>query len=105
MAAYEKEYGVVPSLYAAQGYDAAKLIDGALKATGGKVTDKTAFRKALASAPFQSVRGSFAFNTNGFPIQDFYVVKAVKRDDGKFATETVAKVFTAARDSYAGECP
>ncbi|WP_043879490.1 ABC transporter substrate-binding protein [Azorhizobium caulinodans] len=105
VAAYEKEYGVVPSLYAAQGYDAAKLIDGALKATGGKVTDKTAFRKALASAPFQSVRGSFAFNTNGFPIQDFYVVKAVKRDDGKFATETVAKVFTAARDSYAGECP
>ena len=84
VAAFEKEYGVVPSLYAAQGYDAAKLIDGALKATGGKVSDKPAFRKALASAPFTSVRGSFAFNTNGFPIQDFYVVKAVKRADGKF---------------------
>ncbi len=86
----------MPSLYAAQGYDAAKLIDGALKATGGKVSDKTAFRKALASAPFKSVRGSFAFNTNGFPIQDFYVVKAVKRPDGKFETAIQEKVFTQA---------
>jgi branched-chain amino acid transport system substrate-binding protein len=105
VAAYEKEYGVVPSLYAAQGYDAAKLIDGALKATGGKIKDKAAFRKALASAPFKSVRGSFAINNNGFPIQDFYVVKAVKRADGKFATETVSKVFTAAKDAYSSECP
>ncbi|OYW53439.1 MAG: ABC transporter substrate-binding protein [Rhizobiales bacterium 17-65-6] len=105
VAAFEKEYGVVPSLYAAQGYDAAKLIDGALKATGGKVSDKPAFRKALASAPFTSVRGSFAFNTNGFPIQDFYVVKAVKRADGKFETAAQEKVFTKAKDSYAGDCP
>ncbi|MEW6254936.1 MAG: ABC transporter substrate-binding protein [Pseudomonadota bacterium] len=105
VAAFEKEYGVVPSLYAAQGYDAAKLIDGALKATGGKVSDKTALRKALASAPFKSVRGSFAFNTNGFPIQDFYVVKAVKRPDGKFETAIQEKVFTNAKDSYVGDCP
>ncbi|WP_407049284.1 ABC transporter substrate-binding protein [Methyloraptor flagellatus] len=105
VAAYEKEYGVVPSVYAAQGYDAAKLIDGALKATGGKVADKQAFRKALASAPFKSVRGGFSFNTNGFPVQDFYVAKAVKRADGKFATETVSKVFAEAKDAYAAECP
>ncbi len=105
VAAYEKEYGAVPSLYAAQGYDAAKLIDGALKTTGGKVADKAAFRKALASAPFTSVRGAFAFNTNGFPIQDFYVVKAVKRPDGKFATEVAGKVFVKAADAYVGECP
>ena len=105
VAAYEKEYGVVPSLYAAQGYDAAKLIDGALKVTGGKVADKDAFRKALASAPFKSVRGTFAFSPNGFPVQDFYVVKAVKRADGKFETEIVSKVFTAMKDAYVGECP
>ncbi|HZV21469.1 MAG TPA: ABC transporter substrate-binding protein [Hyphomicrobiales bacterium] len=105
VAAYEKEYGVVPSLYAAQGYDAAKLLDGALKRTGGKVTDKQAFRKALASAPFKSVRGSFKFNTNGFPIQDFYVVKAAKRADGKYATEIVAKVRENTADAYVSECP
>jgi branched-chain amino acid transport system substrate-binding protein len=105
VAAYEKEYGVVPSLYAAQGYDAAKLLDGALKITGGSTADKQAFRKALASAPFKSVRGNFKFNTNGFPIQDFYVVKAVKRGDGKYATETVTKVSENASDAYAPECP
>ncbi|MDC7784709.1 ABC transporter substrate-binding protein [Rhodoplanes sp. TEM] len=104
VAAYEKEYGVVPSLYAAQGYDAAKLIDGALRQAGGKVSDKQAFRKALAAAPFKSVRGTFAFNTNGFPIQDFYVVKAVKRPDGKFATAVETKVFEKAKDAYAGDC-
>jgi branched-chain amino acid transport system substrate-binding protein len=102
--AYEKEYGVVPSLYAAQGYDAAKLIDGALKTTGGKVADRQAFRQALAAAPFKSVRGDFKIGRNGFPIQDFYVVKAVKRPDGKFATEVVEKVFDDAADAYAAEC-
>lgn len=105
VAAYEKEYGVVPSLYAAQGYDAAKLIDGALKATGGKVSDKPALRKALLSAPFKSIRGTFSFQPNGFPKQDFYVVKAVKRADGKFATEIVSKVFENYGDAYAKECP
>ncbi|MGU3494766.1 ABC transporter substrate-binding protein [Xanthobacteraceae bacterium A53D] len=105
VAAFEKEYGVVPSLYAAQGYDAAKMIDGALKATGGKVADKEAFRKALASAPFKSVRGDFKIGKNGFPIQDFYVVKAVKRDDGKFETQLVSKVFDDMTDAYAKDCP
>ncbi len=104
VAAYEKEYGVVPSLYAAQGYDAAKLIDGALKVTGGKVSDKDAFRKALASAPFKSIRGGFTFSNNGYPKQNFYVVKAAKRADGKFATEIVSKVFDMAGDAYAGQC-
>ncbi len=102
---YEKAYGTVPSSYASQGYDLAKLIDGALKQTNGVISDKEAFRKALASAPFTSVRGGFAFNSNGFPIQDFYVTKAVKRADGKFVTEIVQKVFEKARDAYAADCP
>ncbi|GGF81744.1 ABC transporter substrate-binding protein [Azorhizobium oxalatiphilum] len=105
VAAFEKEYGIVPSLYAAQGYDAAKMIDGALKATGGKVSDKAAFRKALASAPFKSVRGDFSIGKNGFPLQDFYVVKPVKRADGKYETVTVSKVFDNMTDAYAAECP
>lgn len=104
VAAYEKEYGVVPSLYAAQGYEAAKLIDGALAKTGGKVSDKEALRKALAAAPFKSIRGAFSFSTNGYPKQNFYVVKAVKRADGKFATEIVSKVFENAADAYVGQC-
>ncbi|GGE94389.1 ABC transporter substrate-binding protein [Stappia taiwanensis] len=103
VASFEEEYGYAPSLYAAQGYDAARLIDGALKKAGGK-EDKAALMAALKEAPFESVRGDFSFNTNHFPIQDVYVVKAVKREDGKFVTQTVEKVFDDKVDAYVGEC-
>lgn len=103
--AFEAEYGYVPSLYAAQGYDAAQLIDSAVEKVGGDLSDKEAFGAALEEADFASVRGDFSFNNNHFPIQDFYLVKAVKRDDGKFATEIVEKVFDDYGDVYAEQCP
>ncbi|MBM20536.1 MAG: ABC transporter substrate-binding protein [Stappia sp.] len=103
VAAFEKEYGYAPSVYAAQGYDAAQLIDGALKEAGGKA-DKAKLMEAMKAAPFDSVRGDFSFNTNHFPIQDVYVVKAVKRDDGKYVTSAMEKVFDDKVDAYVGEC-
>ncbi|MDE2579415.1 MAG: ABC transporter substrate-binding protein [Hyphomicrobiales bacterium] len=104
VAAYEKEFGAPPSLYASQGYDLAKLLDGAIKTTGGNVSDKAALRKAIAAAPFKSVRGAFKFNANGFPIQDFFVVKAVKRADGAFVTQMQEKIFSAQSDAYVAQC-
>ena len=83
----------MPGSYAMQAYDAAKLIDSALKATGGNTADKEALRAALRKADFKSLRGAFKFNANGYPIQDFYLVKVAKRPDGKFQTEIVEKVF------------
>jgi len=106
VADYEKQYGHVPALYAAQGYDAALLLDAAIKAAGGKVSDKTALRDALKKTTFTSTTGkAFKLNNNGFPIQDVYSVKAVKRADGKYATEIVAKVLTDYKDAYAADCP
>ena len=61
--------------YAFQAYDAALLIDSALKAPSGKTDDKDALRAALKKADFKSLRGAFKFNTNHYPIQDFYLVK------------------------------
>jgi branched-chain amino acid transport system substrate-binding protein len=105
VADFEATYKYVPALYASQGYDAALLIDAAVKAAGGKAKDKEALRAAMRKASFTSVRGgAFKLNTNGFPLQDVYVVKAVKRADGKFATETVQKVFTDYSDAYAKDC-
>ncbi|OYW18357.1 MAG: hypothetical protein B7Z54_06265 [Sphingobacteriales bacterium 12-47-4] len=95
----------MPALYAAQGYDAAKLIDSAVKATGGKLTDKDAVRAALKKADFTSVRGDFKFNTNQFPIQNFYLVKVAKRADGKVETEIAEKIFSNYGDAYAEKCP
>jgi branched-chain amino acid transport system substrate-binding protein len=82
--AYLKEYNAVPATYAFQAYDAALLIDRAVKAVKGNLTDKDALRAALKKADFKSLRGKFAFNTNHYPIQDFYLVKAAKRADGKY---------------------
>jgi branched-chain amino acid transport system substrate-binding protein len=104
VAAYEKKYNSVPGVYAMQGYDAARLIDSAVKSVGGKVGDLDGMRKALEKADFQSLRGSFKFGANHFPVQDFYLVKVAPRPDGKFQTEIDAKIFTAYADSYAGEC-
>lgn len=105
VADFEAAYGRVPAIYASQGYDAALLIDAAIKAAGGNVKDKAALRDGFRKAQFSSVRGNFKLNNNGFPVQDFYVVKAVKRADGKYATEIVNKVFENQGDAYARECP
>jgi branched-chain amino acid transport system substrate-binding protein len=104
VAAYEKEYNAVPGSYAFQAYDAALLIDSALKATGGKTDNKDALRAALAKADFKSLRGVFKFNTNHYPIQDFYLVKVAKRADGKYQTEIAQKVFENYADPHVKDC-
>ena len=103
VAAFQGAYGRVPSLYAVGGYDALMLIDSAVKKAGTE--DREALRAALKQADFQSLRGSFKFSTNNFPVQDFYLTKAIKAEDGTYRTSVVEKVFTAAADSYVGECP
>ncbi|MEO7337517.1 MAG: ABC transporter substrate-binding protein [Caldimonas sp.] len=73
MAEFQKEYKRVPTLYASQGYDAALLINAAVRDVKGKLEDHDAVRKALKAAHFDSVRGAFRFNTNQYPIQNYYV--------------------------------
>src|SRR5215471_12096971 len=104
VAAYEKEYNAVPATYAFQAYDAALLIDSALKATKGDTSNKAALRAALAKADFKSLRGAFRFNTNHYPIQDFYLVKVAKRPDGRFQTEIAQKVFSDYSDPHVKDC-
>jgi branched-chain amino acid transport system substrate-binding protein len=104
VAAYEAAYNNVPGTYAMQGYDTAMLIDSAVKAVKGDLSNKDAVSAALKKADFTSLRGSFKFNNNGYPIQNFYLTKVAKRPDGKFQTEIVEKVFSDYGDSYAKDC-
>ena len=104
VASYEAAYNGVPGTYAMQGYDAALLIDSAVKAMKGDLSNKEAVSAALKKADFTSLRGGFKFNTNGYPIQDFYLTKVAKRPDGKFQTEIVEKVFENYADRYAKDC-
>jgi branched-chain amino acid transport system substrate-binding protein len=104
VASYEAAYNSVPGTYAMQGYDAALLIDSAVKAVKGDLSNKDAVIAALKKADFTSLRGAFKFNVNGYPIQDFYLTKVAKRPDGKFQTEIVQKVFENDADRYAKDC-
>lgn len=101
---FKAKYDRLPSEYAAYSYDAAQLIGSALNKTGGDVSDLAALKKAVAAADFTSVRGDFSFNTNHFPIQDFYVFEVVKGDAGNAVLSVVTKALDDAKDSYYQQC-
>jgi branched-chain amino acid transport system substrate-binding protein len=104
VAEFEKAYGRLPTLYAAQGYDAARLIEAAVRDSKGKLDDKAAVRKALEAAKFDSVRGAFKFNSNHFPVQDYYLRVITKDAKGRVTNRTLGTVFKAHSDAYAASC-
>lgn len=103
VADFKKAYGRLPSLYASQGYDTARLIASALKAVEGDMSQKDAFREALRRADFESVRGPFKFGPNHHPIQDIYIREVVE-EDGVLTNRIVTKVFTNHSDAYVSQC-
>ncbi|XOT97535.1 ABC transporter substrate-binding protein [Alcaligenes pakistanensis] len=104
VADFEKTYGRLPSMYASQGYDAALLLDGALKADPKAATDREALRKALRSAPFESVRGAFAFNNNQYPVQTYYMREVAPNEKGQMSNKIVSTVFEQFQDHFAPQC-
>lgn len=104
VADFEKEYRRIPSLYASQGYDAAMLMDAAVRQVKGNLTDKAALRKALEAAQFDSVRGKFKFNSNHYPVQDYYLRLVHKDSQGRITNKLMGTIFTQHADAYVGEC-
>jgi branched-chain amino acid transport system substrate-binding protein len=104
VADFEKDYGRAPTLYASQGYDAALLIDAAVRAVKGRIEDKNAFRAALRKADFNSVRGPFRFNTNHYPVQDYYLRLIARDGKGRLTNRIVGTIFKNHADAYAGKC-
>lgn len=104
VAAFQKEYGRNPVFYAAFVYDSLMLLDKAVAEVKGDIGNKDALRAALKKASFDSTRGSFSFNNNHFPIQDFYIAQVVKKGDG-YQHEVVAKAFADHKDRFADKCP
>jgi branched-chain amino acid transport system substrate-binding protein len=102
--AYLAGHNAVPATYAMQAYDAGLLIDSAVKGVKGDLSNKDAVRAALRKAEFTSLRGSFKFSPNGYPVQDFYLTKVGKRADGKFETQISEKVFSNYADPYVKDC-
>ena len=105
VAAYKAKYSSSPSFYGAQTYDAVALIDSAITAVKGDLTDKEGMRKEMEMADFKSVRGDFKFGNNHIPIQNFYLQDAVKNDDGSYALKTVATIVKDDQDRFHDKCP
>ena len=102
---FKKEYKRTPTLYASQGYDAAQLINAAVRDTKGKLDDKEAIRKALRSARFDSVRGAFKFNNNQYPIQNYYVRLVGSDGQGGLINKSFNEpILRDHGDAYAQQC-
>ncbi len=95
----------MPTVYASQGYDAAQLIDAAVRDAKGKVEDREAVRKGLKAAKFESVRGPFKFNRNQYPVQNYYVRTVGSDGKGGLINKSFNEpILRDHGDAYVQEC-
>ena len=104
VADYIAKYKLRPSYYGAQSYDAASLINSAVTAVKGDLTDKEGMRKEMEKANFKSVRGNFKFGNNHIPIQNFYL-QDVAKDGDDYVLKTVATIVENDQDRFHDQCP
>jgi len=104
VADYRKKTGRYPTFYAAQSYDTIMLINSAVTAVGGNMSNKDGMRTAMRKANFPSVRGPFKYGNNHFPIQNFYLRKVIKDAEGNYTTTIIKTVYTDHQDPYAKDC-
>lgn len=105
VAAFEKRYGRTPSAYAAFSYDAAMMLDAAIRTVKGNTSDRKALTAAIKNAQFKSVRGEFKFGKNNFPVQNYHIFQIAKSAAGKSEFKLVAvDVLKGHVDAYAAQC-
>ena len=105
VADFKKKHNVYPSYYGAQSYDAIMLVASAAEALKGDLSNKDKVRAEMKKANFKSLRGDFKYNTNQFPIQDFYIQEAVKDSGGMMTVKTIATAVKDGKDPYYEKCP
>ena len=101
---FRKKFGKMPVFYGAQSYDGIMLIDSAVRAVKGNLADKKGMIAAMRKADYKSVRGPYSYNVNHFPIQNFYLLKAVPGPGGDPVMQIQKTVFENHKDAYAKDC-
>ncbi|TMC73931.1 MAG: ABC transporter substrate-binding protein [Chloroflexi bacterium] len=95
VADFQKQYPLLPDVFAVQQFDGMRALDEALKKLGGDTSDKDKVVKALEDVTFKSPRGDFAFDKSTHnPIQDIYI-REVKTQNGQTVntiSDKIAKV-------------
>lgn len=101
---FRKKYGYTPSFYGAQSYDGIMLIDSAVRAVKGNLKDKAGMIKAMEKANYASTRGKYSYNVNHFPIQNYYLLQAVRNPGGEVEMQIQKVVLENWKDGYYKEC-
>jgi len=105
VADFEADYGRPISLRAAAGYDAAMLLDAAIRDVKGKVNDTDAFRLSMKRVEFPSTRGNFRFDNDQFPLLSYWVRQVAADSRGRLINEQRGLLQNNPRDPLASECP
>ena len=101
---FKAKFGTYPSFYAAQSYDTINMIAAAVEKVDGDMTNMDGLRAALKSADYDSVRGSYSYGSNNFPVQNFYLREVVVDGNGDWTTKVVDTVLTNHVDPHAADC-
>jgi branched-chain amino acid transport system substrate-binding protein len=105
VADFRKKFGNYPTFYGAQSYDAANLINSAVVAVKGDLSNKDGMRAEMRKADYASVRGPYKYGNNHFPIQNFYLQDVVKDANGEIVLKTVATIVKDSQDKHHQKCP
>jgi branched-chain amino acid transport system substrate-binding protein len=105
VADFRAKHKTTPSFYGAQAYDAAHLVNSAVKAVNGDLANKNGMRAEMRKANYASVRGAYKYGNNHFPIQNFYLQDVVKDSDGSLTLKTVATIVKDSQDQFHDKCP
>ncbi|HMA51168.1 MAG TPA: ABC transporter substrate-binding protein [Magnetospirillaceae bacterium] len=105
IADFEPDYGRPVSMRAASGYDAAMLLEAAIREAKAKVNDTDAFRLAVKRVEFPSTRGGFRFDNDQFPLLTYWVRQVAQDQRGRLINEQRGQLQKDVRDVLAGECP
>lgn len=101
---FRKKYGYTPSFYGAQSYDGIMLIDSAVRAVKGDLSNTSGMIAAMEKANYPSTRGPYTYNVNHFPIENFYLLRAVKGPGGGVEMQIQKTIFEHHKDAYYREC-
>jgi len=101
---YKKKYGYHPSMFGAQAYDLPFLLEKAVKAVNGDLSNKAGMIAAMEKVTFLPTKGNFRYNTNHVPIQNFYKRKVVADANGNAQVVTDGVVAKMAKDAYYKQC-
>ena len=99
-----EKYGYHPSSYAAQAYDMPFLLNDAINAVKGDLSNQKGMMEQMEKAEFPTVRGHMAYNFNHVPIQNFYKREVIADADGNPKIVTRGIVFKDHKDAYSKAC-